>query len=86
MAAIKASPSDVADALQERREIRIGKRNAHGFNDLAANLFEPRRERGFRFAPGAQSLTSVTTRLLPFLAAHSANIQDCGGKMKPART
>src|SRR6201982_1066483 len=36
--------------------------------------------------PGAQSLTSVTTRLLPFLAAHSARIQDCGGRMKPART
>src|SRR4029077_13527738 len=32
------------------------------------------------------SFTRVHTRLLPFLAAHSANIQDCGGRMKPART
>src|SRR5215470_7891632 len=36
--------------------------------------------------PGAQSFTSVTTRLLPFFAAHSAITQDCGAKMKPART
>src|SRR6201982_1098961 len=36
--------------------------------------------------PGAQSLTSVTTLLLPFLAAHSAKIQDCDGRVKPART
>jgi hypothetical protein len=27
--------------------------------------------------PGAQSLTSVATRLLPFLNAHSAMIQAC---------
>src|SRR5579862_8825442 len=36
--------------------------------------------------PGAQSLTSVTTFLLPFLNAHSPMIQDCGLRMKPART
>src|SRR5215469_11473132 len=36
--------------------------------------------------PGAHSLTSVTTRLEPFLAAHSAKIQDCGLRMNPART
>src|SRR5271170_6543579 len=36
--------------------------------------------------PGAQSLTSVTTRLLPFLNAHWAMIHDCGLRMKPART
>ena len=36
--------------------------------------------------PGAHSLTSVTTRLLPFLIAHSAMIQACGAMMKPART
>src|SRR5580704_5414618 len=35
--------------------------------------------------PGAQSLTSVTTRLEPFLIAHSAAIQACGAMMKPAR-
>src|ERR1700684_863587 len=37
-------------------------------------------------APGAQSLTKVTTRLLPFLIAHSARIHDCGGRINPART
>src|SRR5580704_19070353 len=37
--------------------------------------------------PGAQSLTSVTTRLLlAFLNAHSAKIHDCGGSRNPART
>src|SRR6202030_4190701 len=36
--------------------------------------------------PGAQSLTKVTTFLLPFLNAHSPMIQDCGLRMKPART
>src|ERR1700676_300650 len=36
--------------------------------------------------PGAQSLTKVTTRLLPFLIAHSASVQACGAMMKPART
>src|SRR4029077_16902690 len=36
--------------------------------------------------PGAQSLTMVPTRLLPFLAAHSARTQDCGAKINPART
>src|ERR1700722_14859260 len=36
--------------------------------------------------PGAQSLTRVTTFLLPFLNAHSPMIQDCGLRMKPART
>src|SRR6185437_5346961 len=35
--------------------------------------------------PGAHSLTRVTTRFEPFLAAHSAMTQDCGLKMKPAR-
>src|SRR5580704_7148089 len=37
-------------------------------------------------APGAQSLTSVTTRLLPFLIAHSAKVHACGAMMNPART
>src|SRR5207248_9567598 len=37
-------------------------------------------------APGAQSLTKVTTRLLPFFAAHSARTQDCGARINPART
>ena len=37
-------------------------------------------------APGAQSLTRVTTRLEPFLIAHSAIVQACGAMMKPART
>src|ERR1700733_7306576 len=37
-------------------------------------------------APGAQSLTKVTTRLEPFLIAHSAKIQACGAMIKPART
>ncbi len=36
--------------------------------------------------PGAQSLTRVTTRLEPFLIAHSASVQACGAMMKPART
>src|SRR5580700_4129827 len=36
--------------------------------------------------PGAQSLTKVTTRLEPFLIAHSAQIQACGAMMKPTRT
>ena len=36
--------------------------------------------------PGAHSLTSVTTRLRPFLIAHSAQIQACGAMMKPTRT
>src|SRR5277367_3992675 len=36
--------------------------------------------------PGAQSLTSVTTFLLPFLKAHSLIIHDCGDRMNPART
>src|ERR1700761_3934754 len=36
--------------------------------------------------PGAHSLTSVTTRLLPFLIAHSAIVHACGAMMKPART
>ena len=35
--------------------------------------------------PGAHSLTRVTTRLLPFLIAHSAQIQACGAMMKPTR-
>src|SRR5271169_2482870 len=37
-------------------------------------------------APGAQSLTKVTTRFEPFLIAHSAMVQACGATMKPART
>src|SRR5277367_3225881 len=36
--------------------------------------------------PGAHSLTKVTTRLDPFLIAHSASVQACGAMMKPART
>src|SRR5580658_726117 len=36
--------------------------------------------------PGAQSLTKVTTRLEPFLIAHSARVQAWGAMMKPART
>src|SRR3981189_1790556 len=36
--------------------------------------------------PGAQSLTSVTARLLPFLAAHSPMIQDDWDSMKLVRT
>src|ERR1051326_597446 len=36
--------------------------------------------------PGAHSLTRVTTRFEPFLDAHSAMIQDCGLRLKPART
>src|SRR3979490_3394041 len=36
--------------------------------------------------PGAESLTSVTVRLLPFLAAHSPMIQDDWDSMKLVRT
>src|SRR3954462_11364416 len=36
--------------------------------------------------PGAHSLTRVTTRLLPFLAAHSPMIQDDCERMKLVRT
>src|SRR5262245_40068949 len=36
--------------------------------------------------PGAHSLTSVTTRLLPFFAAHSPMIQDDCARMKLVRT
>src|ERR1700761_15148 len=35
--------------------------------------------------PGAHSLTRVTTRLLPFLIDHSAQIQACGAMIKPTR-
>ena len=36
--------------------------------------------------PVAQSFTKVTTRLLPFWAAHSAMIHDCGASTNPALT
>ena len=40
---------EVADALQERRKVRIGQRNADRFDDLAAELGEALLECGLRF-------------------------------------
>jgi len=40
---------DVADALQERREIGVGERNADRFHDLPAELGEALLERGLSF-------------------------------------
>ena len=68
---------DVADALQERGEIRIGERDADRFDDLAAAWAKRALNAVSDSMPGAQSLTSFTTRLLPFFAAHSAMIQAC---------
>ena len=39
----------VANALQKRREVRVGERNADRFHDFAADLLEARGEGGFPF-------------------------------------
>ena len=44
---------DVADALQERREVGIGERNADRFDDLSAELGEALLERGLGFGARA---------------------------------
>ena len=68
---------EIADALQERRKVGIGERNTDRLDDLAAGLEEAGLERGLGFDPRRPIVDQVTTRLLPFLAAHSAMIQDC---------
>ena len=42
---------EIADALQERRKVGIGERNADRLDDLAAGLQEARLERRLRFDP-----------------------------------
>jgi hypothetical protein len=77
---------EVGDALQERREVRIGERQADRFNDLAADLVKRVLKATSASAPRRPVVDQCDDLLAAVLDRPLAMIQDCGGRMNPART
>ena len=77
---------DVSDALQERREVGIGERQADQLDDLAADLEESGFERRLGIDAGHAFNHQGDNPLSAVLQAHAPMIHDCGLSKKPART